>query len=547
MQGSFDNIKIQGICSCVPSTIEKNEIFANIIGDRRTKKQIKLTGVSQRHISNAAQMPSDLCYSAAVRLLSHLKWKVEDIKVLILITQRPNFKLPSTAFFLHKRLGLPKDCLCFDLNLGCSSFNVGIQTIASLMQNCDLNDKALLMVGDTAALVKSPDVSYKDDEIAHDMLFGSEGTCIALEKVEKSNIMFMNKSDGEGYQAIMTEFGEPSRMDGSAVFSFAIGEVTKTVNDFRNHFNISEESIDYYVFHQAQQMILDTIIDICNIPPEKELRSLYEYGNTSGGSVPLTLNANTDAFADKTSIRVLFCGFGVGLSWGCIYAEIPTANILPVFETDEHFRDARTAAYLHNRNILVYNADSKLGEWASKHLKRCGGKLALVGSDYERLSAIIEPMIDKPITITDMDNPKEKLESDEFKINSIVFIGSVSVENMERYVSLLSETLDNSNIGAVVICDSYNNYNEMEQSKEKISSLFSHFNSYENIRVNAVLYNKNNVEIIQIRDSGQEWVNQFVSRGCPDEMVKASYVSANISHFLSGTSKYTNNSIISIE
>ena len=389
MIGKFDNIKIQGMSSAVPEYVEKNISFENILGSRRTKKQIKITGVQERHISGGHQRTSDLCYAATLPLLAKLNWKREDIKVLIFVTQTPNYDHPSTAFFLHKRLGLEKDCLVYDLNLGCSSFNVGVHTVSALLQTCEMHDKALLLIGDTAGRLKKPGAALKPDDIAHDMLFGSAGAAIAIEKVEKHPLYFMNMSDGNGYDAIIGYKGRPSQMDGAAVFSFAINDVSNSVLDFRRKFNISEDDIDYYIFHQAQDLILDNIIDACDISPDKELRSLNDYGNTSGTSVPVTASANRDILQSQEKANLLFCGFGVGLSWGCIYTEVDTKNILPIIETNEHYdEDKKPANGLHNKNILILSADTEMGEWLARYDNDRSAMVILAGKDKTKIKEI---------------------------------------------------------------------------------------------------------------------------------------------------------------
>lgn len=75
MIGRFSNVKIQGMATAVPKIVEENNGYESILGKRRTKKQIKLTGVSKRHIAGKEQRTSDLCYAAAVPLIEKLKWK----------------------------------------------------------------------------------------------------------------------------------------------------------------------------------------------------------------------------------------------------------------------------------------------------------------------------------------------------------------------------------------------------------------------------------------------------------------------------------------
>ncbi|MBQ8982345.1 MAG: hypothetical protein IJ079_02055 [Lachnospiraceae bacterium] len=337
MHGRYDNIKIQGITAAVPSTVEDNMEYADLMDPRRVKKQIKLTGVKRRHVVKKEQRASDLAYAAAVNLIENKRVDIHKVKICILITQAPNYQLPSTAFFLHKRLGLDKDCLVYDMNLGCSSFNVGVQTVSALLQACDVHTQALLLMSDSSGRAIDPEKNYTEDMITHNMLFGSAATAILLEKVEHNDLYFMNMSDGNGFQAIIKYVGNPASMDGPEVFRFAINDVTEGIQQFKNLYNIQEDMIDYYSFHQAQGLILDNIVDLCNIPPEKELRSIEEYGNTSGSSVLLNLCVNRDLLQPKDTCRFFISGFGVGLSWGYIYTTIDTCDIFPVMETGDHY------------------------------------------------------------------------------------------------------------------------------------------------------------------------------------------------------------------
>ncbi len=335
MTGKFENIQICGISAAVPSKIEENAKAAEILGERRCRKQIKLTGVKSRHVSAEEQVLSDLCYPAAKKLMEHLKWQPDEIKVLVLLTQCENYRTPSTAFLIQKLLGIPQDCIVFDMNLGCSAFNAGIQVVASLLQQFPGNIKALCFQGDLAYESIHHDMSA--DAVASNMLFGSAASVVAIEKMEQRcgfAIPIDTLSDGKRYRAILRHYNDSLNMDGEAVFAFSIGDVADSIIDFRKKNRIFEPDIDFYVFHQAQKLILDNIAVICEIPEGKELRSLEEYGNTSGASIPLSLCVNGSRYADKDKIRILSCGFGVGLTWSTSYIEIETKNILPVLVSD---------------------------------------------------------------------------------------------------------------------------------------------------------------------------------------------------------------------
>lgn len=556
MIGKFDNIKIQGMSAAVPEYVEENMEFANVIGEKRVKKQIRVTGVEKRHISGKYQRTSDLCYAAALPLLEKLKWNREEIKVLIFITQGPNYAHPSTAFFLHKRLGLSKDCLAYDMNLGCSSFNVGVHTVSALLQTCELGAKALLLIGDIAGVVRNPEASLKPDEIAHDMLFGSAGAAIAMEKLEGNSLYFMNKSDGNGFDAIIGHWGRPSHLDGAAVFSFAINDVSDSVVEFRDMFGITEDKIDYYVFHQAQDLILDNIVDACHIPEEKELRSLREYGNTSGTSIPVTVCANREKIQTGEKARVLFCGFGVGLSWGTIYAEIDTENILPIIETNEHFDDDKKPANgLHDRNLLILGADTTLGEWLARYDNDKSASVTLAGKDMGTLQRVRDDLfMDSDMIAMEEINHQELdrifqycTRNDEL-LDGVVIPVPISKDILLYISQQLADKYGNEDC-SVVVLEGAETEADLENCKCNLEERIKNTSCQtedRTIRVNGVVYAESEMEFVQIEKDGVDWIRLYFERQCPKSMKKPIHISEAQKFLLSDDSKYTTETVLSL-
>lgn len=216
MNGKYSNIKVTGVASAVPSYVMDNMDYVDVFGKRRVTKQAKLTGVYRHHLSYRYQKVSDLCMSAAENLLNHLQWNREDVKILILCTQLADYEIPSTAIDLANRLGLGKDCMAYDINLGCSSFDLGIQTIAGLLQSQPDGTKALLLTGD---IMNIPDgVMMKNEDIINIMMFGSGGSATALEKQPGNELLFRNFCDGSGWNAIVRFKRTETMMQGNKVF-----------------------------------------------------------------------------------------------------------------------------------------------------------------------------------------------------------------------------------------------------------------------------------------------------------------------------------------
>lgn len=330
-KGKLENIHIRALASAVPARVVDNHAFTQMMGNKRNKRQIMLTGIERRHICGPGQAASDFATVAAEAVLKKTGWKPEEIKLLIFVTQQPDLSRPSTAMLIQKRLSIPNGCSCFDVNMGCSGFTVGLQIIGSMMTI--LGGKALLLVGDGRYAGDDSQISRDD------LLFGDGGAAAAIEIEPGWPMTFDQYTDGRRFETIMCRRNGIGQMDGNGVLLFALNEVSQGVRDFRKENGLTENDIDFYVYHQAQQIILQGIASETQADWEKFLNSYREYGNTSSASIPVSICANLDKLQDKPVHRFLMCGFGIGLSWGSVYMPIETDGILPIIETDYHYPD----------------------------------------------------------------------------------------------------------------------------------------------------------------------------------------------------------------
>lgn len=341
--GILRNVEIIGVSCAVPDRIIENTMYNDRFGSENVNKFIKLTGVKRRHVAIDEQCTSDLCYVAATRLMNKIGWDPASIDALILITQTPDYAVPASACVLQHRLGLSEDCIAFDVNLGCSAYVYGIWLAATMIATQDIK-RVLLLVGDTSNF----GINQNDSSTA--MIFGDGGTATALERSEGKEIKYFLNTKGSGFKHIIVPAGHArsrSRknnasdyelaMDGSAVFSFTITDVPRTINNFMSRYNIDINDIDMFVFHQANLFILQHLSKKLKIPMDKVPVSIDRYGNTSGESIPVTL---VDALGGEESserIRLFLCGFGIGLSWGGIYLEMDKSVCLPMIYTNEYY------------------------------------------------------------------------------------------------------------------------------------------------------------------------------------------------------------------
>jgi 3-oxoacyl-[acyl-carrier-protein] synthase-3 len=80
--------------------------------------------------------------------------------------------------------------------------------------------------------------------------------------------------------------------------------------------NLSENSIAYYVLHQANEFMLQTIRKRAKIQEDKFVISMSGCGNTVSSTIPIALYNILQQNPDMAGKHLLLCGFGVGLSMG---------------------------------------------------------------------------------------------------------------------------------------------------------------------------------------------------------------------------------------
>jgi len=344
------HVRIAGVSSCVPKQVVSN---LDCPPDQLSMRErlVRNIGIASRRQSPAGICFSDLAQKAAETLMQELGWHPDEIDALVVVTQSPDYPYPGNAVIMQDRLGLPISCLAFDINLGCSGYPYGLYVLGSMISAGKLK-KALLLVGD-----KSTNPNSQDQGFA--VLFSDAGTATALQYDESASPAYFDMySDGSGYKAIYCpaggnrnplrpEFLNPEAgedgiirrkvdivLDGPAILNFSTARVPPAVEALLAQANMSKDQIDWYLFHQANKMINETIRKKLQLPPERVPSTLYDFGNTSSASIPLTLTMHAAEAISKGPQRLLMSGFGVGLSWASCIVEIGPAVIPALIELE---------------------------------------------------------------------------------------------------------------------------------------------------------------------------------------------------------------------
>jgi len=349
---SVSNVRLSGVSGTIPVT-EISNFDYKWISMKERELLVKMTGIEKRRVVPGLRTltASDLCFTAAEKLIQELGWDKNDIDLLIFISQSRDYSLPTTSTILQDRLGLPHTCMTLDICLGCSAYVYGLSVIGSMMQS-GMIKKSLLLVGDISTL----STSYRDKSAYP--LFGDAGTASAFEyDPEAPAIHFNLMSDGSGYDAIIIPDGGLRNwydrkksfiykkfdtgiyrtplnvhLDGIKVFSFSLREVAPNARELLKYCNKTIEEADYVVLHQANKLINESIRKKLKIPEDRLPYTIHKYGNTSCSSIPVTLVSELQKQLRSGHLKMLLSGFGVGLSWGSVWIETDHVVVPDIIE-----------------------------------------------------------------------------------------------------------------------------------------------------------------------------------------------------------------------
>ncbi len=319
------NSIIRGISSAFPRGSLSSDEAARSTGLSADMRRSKL-GIDEVKVASSEEPPSVLATRAVESLVAKLALDRASIEFLILVTQNPDFKLPTTACLVQHAANLPTSILAFDMNLGCSGF-VAALSQADAMIRSGQSRRGLIVTAETYNRV----ISSEDKDTYG--LFGDAAAAVLVEATDEDAgcQKFRFGTDGSGSSKLIVRAGG-SRfeqaatprdrflyMDGRGIFEFVSKVVVNDLKAFLSENELETADVDHWVFHQANKYMNDRLVTLLGIDPSKAFFDISDIGNTVSATIPIALQRGLQAGAIPFG-KIVFCGFGVGLSWAsCLY------------------------------------------------------------------------------------------------------------------------------------------------------------------------------------------------------------------------------------
>lgn len=342
MFAKFEHVKISGISVVVPekeiNIYDEAQYYNNNI--KKIDRMRKMVGFWKRRVADDTTTSADLAYDAALNLFNEMNIDKNSIDALIFIVQQPDVRNPSTAYFLHNKLGLSQNCIATDINQGCVGWIFGLYIVHQMIES-GTHKKVLLLNGDT------PSVGIDPSNRNSAPIFGDGGVATLLEYMpDPLKSYFSIDTASSGFEAIISPFSgsrfrrdlkEESElkllhemaneklmmptgmvvplmggyMDGIAVFDFTIKVAPENIKKLLEYAKTTQNEIGALCLHQANKQIVQAVGVSAGFDLEKVPYTAFEnYGNNTMCSIPTTIACLGENISKR---KLCCCGFGNGL------------------------------------------------------------------------------------------------------------------------------------------------------------------------------------------------------------------------------------------
>lgn len=312
------------------------------------------TGIRERHVARDSDFPSTLGVDAAIRALEVANLRPTDIDLIICATSSPEYIFPATACLIQDQLGATK-AGAFDLLAACTGFIYAMNMAAQAIRSGSI--KNALVVG---AETLSRFVDWNDRGTC--ILFGDGAGAFVLQASEEPGgvLSAVMHSDGSGGDLLSLPGGGSHypanentlhdgkhyiHMDGREVFRFATRVMGQAAREVLELAGLTTEDVQWIIPHQANLRIIETAAKYLKLPLDRFVINVDRYGNTSTASIPIATVEAIQKGMVKNGDRIVFVGFGAGLTWGALAAQ--WTGPLPA-ERTVHVESYRTLARIRS-------------------------------------------------------------------------------------------------------------------------------------------------------------------------------------------------------
>ena len=301
--------KIIGTGSYLPAKVLTNFDLEKIV-DTSHDWIVSRSGIHERHFAADNELSSDLALQASLRAIEAAGIRSDEIDLVIVATTTPDQAFPSTACILQDKLGIKNRGAAFDIQAVCGGFVYAMNTADLYIRSGQA--KTALVVGTE---VFSRILDWNDRTTC--VLFGDGAGAVILQASETPGII-ASKLHADGSHRDILKADPLIKMDGQAVFKFAVKVLSEVVEEVLDENHLSGSDISWLVPHQANIRIMEATAKKLGLSMDKVIVTVANHGNTSAASIPLALDTAVRDGRIQAGQNILLEAVGGGFTWGAV-------------------------------------------------------------------------------------------------------------------------------------------------------------------------------------------------------------------------------------
>ena len=336
-------IRVLGTGSYLPEKVVTNDDIAKSL-DTNDEWIYSHTGIHSRHVAGPEETTATMGAEAARRALAMAGVDPQEVGLIVLATTTPDYNVfPSTACVVQDLLGC-KNAGAFDLSAACSGFVYALEQARGFV-NFYPDKKAIVIGSETLTRI----VDWSDRSSC--ILFGDGAGAVVLGNDEapgvastKTTAHTILGADGSGKDFITRSGGtrealpinpetgvpmpakpiEPKmNLMGHDVFAFAVRALSRVASQLCERMETTPAEIDRVFAHQANGRIIEAVARRMKLPLSKFWLNLETTANTSGASIPISLDQAVRSGELKDGMKIVMVGFGSGLTYAGTFCTWP--------------------------------------------------------------------------------------------------------------------------------------------------------------------------------------------------------------------------------
>lgn len=312
--------EIIGWGKCTPPAILTNDDLSTFM-DTSDEWIFSRTGIRQRHISHVPG--SEMAKVASERAIACAGIEPQDIELVVYGSNSPDEMIPNSASIIVNAIGATH-ASGFDLNSACTSFLYSLNVATDMIKAGSVKTALVIGVEKTSTIM---DWGCRDSSV----LFGDGSGAVILQATEEKRglinaklslvpdtreMIEMPRLGMDLSHEDMNHYYYSMNFKGQHIFKHAVKGMSDACSEVLRLAKIRQENIDFFVPHQANVRIIQTLADRMNFDMDKVMVCLDRYGNTSAASIPLALCDALETGRIKPEANVLTAAFGAGLTCG---------------------------------------------------------------------------------------------------------------------------------------------------------------------------------------------------------------------------------------